>query len=161
MNQNLFDCVNISIDNTYVPDGTNPDVQNACADYDKIIARFGPIDLQVLGIGHDGHIGFNEPADFFTPDTHCVSLTPMTIEANRRFFSSVEEVPKKAYTMGIRPIMQAGEVLLLASGKDKAHILKEALTGPITPGVPASILQLHSHLVVIGDEEALAEMNLK
>lgn len=159
MNQNLFDHVNIPVGNTYVPAGTEQDASVACSDYDRIINKFGPIDLQVLGIGHDGHIGFNEPADFFTPDTHCVELTPMTIDANKRFFSSYDEVPKKAYTMGIRPIMQAKTVLLLVSGKEKAHILKNALVGPITPDIPASILQLHTNLIVIADKEALSEMN--
>lgn len=155
MNHNLFDHVNIKRENTYVPDGLYSDASIACKQYDAVISKYGPIDLQVLGIGHDGHIGFNEPADQFTPDTHCVSLTEMTIAANKRFFSSEEEVPREAYTMGIRPIIQARTVLLLASGKDKAEILKRALYGPVTPYVPASILQLHQNLVVVGDEEAL------
>lgn len=157
MNHHLFEHINIDMHNTYVPLGEDTNAERVCADYDRLIAQCGPIDLQVLGIGHDGHIGFNEPDDHFTPGTHCVTLNPVTIRANRRFFASESEVPTQAYTMGIRPILQAGKVLLLASGKEKAGILKKALTGPITPLVPASILQLHPHLVVIGDAEALSE----
>ena len=158
MNHNLFDHVNIKKGNTYVPDGLCSNASTACKQYDAIISKCGPIDLQVLGIGHDGHIGFNEPADQFTPGTHCVSLTEMTIAANKRFFSSEEDVPREAYTMGIRPIIQARTILLLAFGNDKAEILNQALRGPITPYIPASILQLHQNLVVVGDEEALGEV---
>ncbi len=157
MNQHFFEHVNINMNNTHVPMGEDLNTERACSAYDRLLAQYGPIDLQILGIGHDGHIGFNEPSDHFTPDTHCVTLNPMTIRANRRFFSSEEAVPKEAYTMGIRPILQARKVLLLASGREKADILKKALTGPITPLVPASILQLHADLVVIGDREALSE----
>ena len=156
MNHTLFDHVNIRKEFTFVPDGTDGDAAHACSAYDAIIEQYGPTDLQVLGLGHDGHIGFNEPDDHFTPGTHCVALTDTTIEANKRFFASIDEVPKTAYTMGIRPIMQTGTVLLLVSGSDKAGILKQALTGPITPQVPASILQLHADLIVIGDEAALS-----
>lgn len=159
MNRNLFDHVNIRKEMTFVPDGTDADAVHACSAYDSIIDEHGPIDLQVLGLGHDGHIGFNEPSDHFTPGTHCVALTDTTVEANKRFFASVDEVPKTAYTMGIRTIMQAGTVLLLVSGADKASILKKALTGPIQPEVPASILQLHANLIVIADEAALAEFD--
>ncbi len=158
MNQNLFNHVNIKKENTYVPDGLCPDAVAACRQYDSVISKYGPIDLQVLGIGHDGHIGFNEPADQYTPDTHCVSLTRMTIAANKRFFSSENDVPRQAYTMGIRPIIQARTILLLASGIEKAEILKKALSGPITPQVPASILQLHQNLIVVGDKEALEKI---
>jgi len=108
-----------------------------------------------LGIGNNGHIGFNEPGEAFECETHCVELTPSTIEANKRFFASEADVPRYAYTMGIRNIMQAKKILLIASGRAKAQALKEALYGPVTPHVPASILQLHADVVVVADEEAL------
>lgn len=116
----------------------------------------GGVDLQLLGLGHDGHIGFNEPNDEFDKETHCVDLTEMTIEANKRFFNSIDEVPRQAYTMGIATIMRAKCVLMVVSGKDKAEILKKSFFGPITPQVPASILQLHPNFVLIADEDALS-----
>lgn len=136
----------------------NPDEEEACAQYDRIIAQAGTIDLQLLGIGLDGHIGFNEPGDYFECNTHCVNLTESTIEANRRFFNSREEVPRQAYTMGIRPILQAKRVLMIASGKNKAEILHKAFIGPVTPQIPASILQLHPDFTLIADAEALSEL---
>lgn len=114
------------------------------------------MDLQLLGLGHNGHIGFNEPAEEFVPQTHCVDLTPSTIEANKRFFASYDDVPKQAYTMGIRTIMQAKKVLVVVSGEDKAEILKKAFFGPITPKVQASVLQLHPDVTVVADEAALS-----
>lgn len=156
MKENFFRHINIRPENTHLPDGLEPDSRKACADYDAVIASMGGVDLQLLGLGHDGHIGFNEPNDFFDKETHCVDLAPMTIEANKRFFASADEVPRQAYTMGIAAIMRAGCVLLAVSGKDKAKILKEALTGPVTPQVPASALQFHPNVVVTADEDALS-----
>lgn len=156
MNENLFSKVNIDLRNTHVPNGTEEDPDKACSAYDRIIEASGWIDLQLLGIGIDGHIGFNEPADSFAKGTHCVSLTESTINANKRFFERAEDVPRQAYTMGIKSIIQAKKILLVVSGSAKAEIVKAALTGPITPSVPASILQLHRDLMVVGDEEALS-----
>lgn len=158
MRENLFSHVNISPDRTFIPDGTEPDNEKACSAYNEILHRTGSADLQLLGIGHDGHIGFNEPADTFAKETHCVDLTDMTIEANARFFSSREEVPTQAYTMGIQTIMSAKKVLMVASGTDKAKILREAFCGPVTPRVPASILQFHPDFILVADEAALSEM---
>lgn len=154
MNEHLFNHINIKKENTYVPNGLEPDAAKACADYDAIIKKFGPIDLQLLGLGPNGHIGFNEPADHFVPSTNCVNLAQATIDANARFFSSIDEVPKQAYTMGIGTIMQARKVLIIANGAKKAEIVKKAFYGPVTPQVPASILQLHGDVTVVVDAEA-------
>ncbi len=159
MNTNLFDHVNINKANTYVPNGLEPDSKKACEEYNKIIASCGGVDLQLLGLGHNGHIGFNEPGIAFEKETHCVDLTPTTVEANKRFFASLEEVPKQAYTMGIKSIMQAKKILVIVSGKDKAEILNQALHGPITPSVPASILQLHNDVIIVADEDALGVLD--
>ena len=134
---------------TYVPNGCAADLAEECAEYDKRICELGGIDLQLLGIGLDGHIGFNEPDDVFTKETHVVELDPSTIEANARFFESEDDVPRKAVTMGMGAIMQAKKVLLVANGKNKEEILNKAFYGPITPAVPASILQLHPDVTVI------------
>ena len=158
MNTNLFDHVNIDKTRTFVPNGLEPDSQKACNDYNQIIQEKGPIDLQLLGLGHNGHIGFNEPGEAFEKETHCVDLTESTIEANKRFFASEEDVPRQAYTMGIKSIMQAKKILLIVSGKDKAAILKEVLYGAITPKVPASILQLHNDVTIVADEDALSKI---
>ncbi len=158
MNTHLFDHVNIDKAKTFVPNGLEGDSEKACYDYDKIIAGFGGIDLQLLGLGNNGHIGFNEPDEAFAKGTHCVSLTQSTIDANARFFASLDDVPKEAYTMGIRTIMQAKKVLVVVNGRQKAGIVKEAFFGPVTPRVPASILQLHSDVTVVGDEEALSAL---
>ena len=157
MHRNLFDKVNIDPAKINLPDGTNPDAEDACAKYNQIIHAVGGIDLQLLGIGHDGHIGFNEPGEAFELETHCVDLTPATIEANKRFFDGNEDlVPKQAYTMGIRTIMQARKVLMVVNGAGKAEIVKKAFFGPVTPEVPASILQLHPDFILVADEEALS-----
>ena len=158
MNTNLFDHVNIDKARTYVPNGLEEDSEKACADYNEIIRSVGGIDMQLLGIGGNGHIGFNEPGAAFEKETHCVDLTESTIKANARFFESMDDVPKQAYTMGIKTIMQAKKVLVVVSGKDKAGIVKQAFFGPVTPRVPASILQLHSDAIVIADEDALSEI---
>ena len=154
MMNNLFKHVNIDLSRTHVPDGTEADPEKACADYEEIVKSYGGIDLQLLGLGHNGHIGFNEPADDFPKVTHCVDLTESTIKANARFFEKIEDVPTQAYTMGIGTIFKARRILLIASGKDKAEIVKKAFCGPIDPQVPASILQLHPDVTVVLDEDA-------
>ena len=156
MHSHLFDHININKNNTKVPDGMEPDAIKAGQDYENIIKNYGGIDLQLLGLGNNGHIGFNEPCDEFIDKTHVVDLTDSTIEANKRFFASADDVPKQAYTMGIGSIMRAKRVLMIVSGKGKANIVKEAFFGPITPKVPASILQLHNDFILIGDAEALS-----
>lgn len=158
MNEHLFNHVNINKERTFVPDGTEPDAAKACEAYNNIIKEVGGIDLQLLGLGHNGHIGFNEPADEFEKETHCVDLAESTIEANKRFFASADMVPKQAYTMGIKTIMQARKVVVVVSGADKAHIVKKAFFGPVTPQVPASILQLHNDFTLVGDEAALSKI---
>lgn len=159
MNTNLFNHVNIDKARTFVPNGLEENSLKACSDYNGIIAREGGIDLQLLGLGHNGHIGFNEPDDKFEKETHCVDLTESTIEANKRFFDSEDGVPKQAYTMGIRNIMQAKKILVIVSGESKAEILNEVLNGPITPAVPASILQLHNDVTIVADEAALGRLS--
>lgn len=156
MQHNLFDHVNIVRENTNVPNGLAEDLEAECARYNAVIDSMGGIDIQVLGMGHNGHIGFNEPCDVFPMDTHPVELTATTIDANARFFATREDVPTKALTMGIRSIMRAKKVLVVVSGKDKAEIVKKAFTGPVTPFVPASILQLHTDVTLVGDEDALS-----
>ena len=157
MYSNLFQHVNIDMNQTNIPNGVADDPEAECSRYEDVIRSLGGVDLQVLGLGHDGHIGFNELSDIFEGQTHCVDLTEMTIEANKRFFSSIEEVPRQAFTMGIGTIMRSKKIIFAVSGKDKAAILKEALYGPVTPKVPASILQFHPDVIVIADEDALSE----
>lgn len=158
MYNNLFKHINIDLNNTNVPDGTEPDSEKECSRYDKVIESVGGVDLQLLGLGHNGHIGFNEPEDTFPKLTHCVDLQESTIEANKRFFADVNDVPRQAYTMGIQTIMRARTILMVVSGEDKAQILHDALCGPITPHVPASILQLHNDVIIVADEAALSKM---
>ena len=156
MQTNLFDHINIQRENTHVPNGLAADPEAECARYNNIINTLGPIDIQVLGMGHNGHIGFNEPDDHFPLGTHSVDLTQTTIDANARFFASADEVPRKAFTMGIQNIMQARKVLVVVNGEGKAEIVKKAFAGPVTPQVPASILQLHNDVTVVGDKAAMA-----
>lgn len=158
MRQNLFDHINIKPENLNIPDGTNPDAAGECARYDGVIEAFGGADLQLLGIGRNGHIGFNEPGAAFVRGTNCVQLTQSTIDANKRFFAREEDVPRKAYTMGIGGIMMARRVVLVACGEDKAEAVAKTVSGPITPEVPASILQLHRDFVLIADEAALSQL---
>ena len=158
MNTNLFDHVNIDKARTNVPDGLEPDAAKACSDYDQIIENAGGIDLQLLGLGHNGHIGFNEPADAFACGTQCVDLTESTINANKRFFASADEVPRQAYTMGIGTIMHARKLLMVVSGADKADIAAAAFCGEVKPEVPASIIQFHPDVTIIGDEAALSKI---
>lgn len=152
MNKNLFSQINIKMENTYVPNGCAKDLAQEGKDYDAFIKQLGGIDVQLLGIGLDGHIGFNEPDDVFTAETHEVVLDPSTIEANARFFENEAEVPRTAITMGIMSIMQAKKIILIANGKNKKDIVEKAVYGPITPKVPASILQLHPDVTVIYTE---------
>ena len=152
MEDNLFKSINIKKENTYVPNGCAADLKAEGNAYDARIKEFGGIDLQLLGIGLDGHIGFNEPDSCFTAETHEVVLDESTIKANSRFFANEDEVPKKAITMGMMSIMQAKKILLVANGASKKDILEKAFFGPITPEVPASILQLHPDVTVIFSE---------
>ena len=152
MNKNFFEHINIDLGNTFVPNGCAVDLAGVGKRYDEHIAELGGIDLQLLGIGFDGHIGFNEPDKYFVKSTHVVDLHESTIKANSRFFASEDEVPKKAITMGMVSIMQAKKILLIASGKEKRDILEKAFYGPITPEIPASILQLHPDITVIYSE---------
>ena len=152
MQKNLFDHIDILPENTYVPSGLAEDPEEECRRYDELVKSFGYADLQLLGLGRNGHIGFNEPADEFDKVTHCVDLQESTIEANKRFFASADDVPRQAYTMGIQTIMRARTILMVVSGEDKAQILHDALCGPITPHVPASILQLHNDVIIVASQ---------
>ena len=161
MHEHLFDKVNIHPENVNLPDGMAEDAEKECKRYEELIRSLGGVDLQLLGLGHNGHIGFNEPGAAFEKETHCVNLTERTIEANKRFFASADDVPKQAFTMGIKTIMQAKKILVIASGEDKAEILKEDFFGPVTPAVPASILQLHNNVIVVGDQAVLSKLTNK
>ena len=156
MQNNLFNHVDIDVANTSVPNGKAEDADAECAAYDAHIRELGGIDLQLLGMGHNGHIGFNEPADEFVGPTHVVELAQSTIDANKRFFASEADVPRQALTMGMAAILQARSVVVVVSGEDKAEIVHKAFFGPITPRVPASLLQLHPNVTVVGDEAALS-----
>lgn len=158
MDTNLFNHINIDKANTNVPNGMAEDDEAECVRYNKLIHELGGMDLQLLGIGHNGHIGFNEPNDEFDKETHCVALKQSTIDANSKLFDAPNEVPRYAYTMGIRNIMRAKIIVIVASGEDKAEIIKKAFTGPVTPEVPASILQLHENVILVADEAALSKM---
>ena len=159
MNTNLFDHVNIDKTRTHVPDGTIEDPEEACKKYDESLDSVGRVDLQLLGLGHNGHIAFNEPTYEFSKGTHCVELTGHTIEANKRFFKNIDDVPKYAYTMGISSIMAAKKIVIAVSGADKADMVKRFVLGPVTPFVPASILQFHPDCILVADEAALEALN--
>ena len=158
MEEKLFSRVNINRENTHLPRGMAENLQAECERYDRVISSLAPIDIQLLGIGHNGHIGFNEPSDFFFENTHVVDLSTSTIEANSRFFPTESDVPKRAITMGIGQIMSAKSIILLAFGEEKSTILHTALTGEITPSCPASVLQHHPNLTVIADTASLSKM---
>lgn len=160
MNQNLFEHINIKKENTYVPNGLELDSDKACKEYNEVIKRSGGVDLQLLGLGNNGHIGFNEPGEAFEKETHCVKLSQSTVEANSRFFENIDEVPKEAYTMGIKSIMQAKKIVIVVNGEKKSEIVKQAFFGPVTPKVPASVLQLHNDVTLVGDREALRLLNI-
>ena len=154
MAKNLFDAVKLPNENRNIPCGEAKDANVECKSYEEKIVKSGGIKLQILGIGNNGHIGFNEPSSSFSRETSLVELADATVSANSRFFESIDMVPKHAITMGIYTIMMAEEILLIVSGEAKANILKEALLGPITPNVPASVLQLHRNVSVVTDQEA-------
>ncbi len=158
MHVNFFDHINIKPENTNIPNGLESDPETECARYNSIIKSSDGIDLQLLGIGCNGHIGFNEPGSAFDKETHCVTLSENTIDANARFFASRDDVPRYAYSMGIKSIMQARRILLIATGANKADALYDSICGPITPSVPASILQLHNNVTIIADEDALSKI---
>ncbi len=158
MTEHLFSKVNLPKGRQFLPDGMNLDADRECERYQNLIGLLGGIDIQLLGLGHNGHIGFNEPSDAFVKDVHQVELTEKTIEANKRFFDSIEDVPRKAYTMGIGTIFQAKKILLVVSGAEKAGILRQVMCGPICPQVPGSILQLHPDVTVVADQEAAGEL---
>jgi len=160
MNKNLFDHVNIDKANVHLPDGNAADVEKACSDYEKEISDLGGVDLQVLGIGSNGHIGFNEPCDEFVGPTHVVTLTENTIKDNSRFFASADLVPRKAVSMGIGTIMNAKQIVLVANGKNKADAIKAALEGPVVPGVPASVLQFHKNVTFVLDKDAASKLEI-
>ncbi len=153
MNENIFNNININKDNTFVPNGLAKDLNEEAKNYDKKIEELGGIDIQILGIGGNGHIAFNEPNDFLIGGTHVTNLAQSTIEANSRFFDSKDEVPTRALSMGIGQIMKSKKILLLAKGKDKAEAVKKLLNGNITTYNPASVLQMHNDVTVIIDEE--------
>lgn len=161
MNENLFNHVDIDKSNTNVPNGKATDMDAECVRYEALIRSLGGIDVQLLGIGNNGHIGFNEPNEYFDKFTHVVNLTESTIQANTRFFEKKEDVPRTAVSMGIKTIMEAKKIVLVANGKAKADIIYETCFGPITPNVPASALQLHPDVTIIVDEEAYATVAAK
>ena len=154
MKENFFRHINARPEHIHIPNGMAPDADAECRAYDESISLHGGIDLQILGIGVNGHIGFNEPAGHFCPETHKVTLDACTIEANARYFASREEVPTEAITMGIRSILHSRMLLLLASGENKAEAVFGAVRGPIRPELPASILQLHPDVIVVADQAA-------
>ena len=157
MHRNFFSLVNIKKSNCHLPDGKISDSEAACKNYNELLAKIGRQDLQLLGLGRNGHIGFNEPDEFFGKDVHCVELTQSTVEANRRFFEAGKNVPAYAYTMGIRSILRARKILMIASGEDKADAVRDVFFGEVTPHVPGSILQLHNDVILVCDEGAFSK----
>ena len=154
MNENLFNHINIPKKYTYVPNGKTDNLEDECENYELLIQQLGGIDLQLLGIGRNGHVGFNEPSDSFAEETHITNLTQETILDNSRFFENMEDVPKKAITMGIGTIMQAKKIILVANGESKAKAIYETLYGDVNPKCPASILRFHRDVTVLVDEAA-------
>ena len=154
MNENLFSKVNIDLKNTDIPNGETKDAAKECEEYDKRIEASGGVDLQILGIGQNGHIGFNEPDKNLVTGTHVTKLTDNTIEANARFFEKKEDVPTEALTMGIATIMKAKKILLLASGKNKHAAVSQLLNSDITTDNPATMLKMHPDVVIICDKDA-------
>lgn len=155
MYENLFKHINISLQHTHIPSGMNKDLQAECDEYENKIKEHGGIDLQLLGIGSNGHIGFNEPGTSFQAKTHVVDLASSTREANARYFNSIDEVPTQAITMGIQSIFNSKEILLLVSGKAKQDAMVKLLNEDVSESFPASILKQHPNVTVIADEEAL------
>ncbi|ABS32382.1 glucosamine-6-phosphate deaminase [Clostridium botulinum] len=161
MMNNLFNHVNIDKNNINIPNGMADNIEIECKEYERKIDKAGGIDLQILGIGVNGHIGFNEPNISFESETHLVNLNEKTIESNSRFFSSKEEVPTKAISVGIKSIIHSKKIILLACGSAKSDAVSKTINGKINPNIPASILQLHRDVVVIIDKEAASKLNLK
>ncbi|SHJ97485.1 glucosamine-6-phosphate deaminase [Paramaledivibacter caminithermalis] len=161
MLENFFKNININMERVNIPNGTADDIEKECLDYERKIRNCGGIDLQVLGIGRNGHIGFNEPDLKFEALTHIVELDQQTIKDNSRFFDTIEDVPTKAISMGIKTIMRARKIVLLASGEEKADAIHGAIYGKITPELPASVLQLHPDVVFIVDKEAGSRLDLE
>ena len=159
MKETFFDHINIPEDKRFIPDGLAEDVETECRNYDKSIIEMGGIDIQVLGIGVNGHIGFNEPNINFEAKTHLVNLDEQTIKDNARFFDSIDEVPRQAISMGMKTIMQSKKIVLLASGKNKADAIQKTIEGKITSDLPASLLQIHKDVVIIVDKEAGEKLN--
>lgn len=156
MHKNFFDHINIDPNNTNLPNGMESDAEKECQRYDKVISDLGGVDLQLLGIGANGHIGFNEPSERFVTGTNRVDLTASTIAANSRFFENESMVPRQAYTMGMLAIMQAKRIVMIATGANKAQAVYDAFCGPVAPQMPASILQLHPDFTLVADEGALS-----
>ena len=154
MNENLFKHVNIDIQKTFVPNGLAEDLEKECSEYDKKIQELGGVDIQLLGVGNNGHIAFNEPDDELSVGTNVITLTQDTIEANARFFENIEDVPRKAVSMGLGGIMKAKKIVLIASGESKAEAIKGLFSGKISTDNPASMLQMHRDVIVIVDKEA-------
>lgn len=154
MNEQLFHHIDMDLSRTNVPNGEAADLAEECASYEQRLEERGPVDLQLLGIGHNGHIGFNEPGTELTGRTHVVDLKEETRKANARFFDSLDEVPAQAITMGVGSILKAKQILLIARGEEKAEIIREAFMGPITTSCPASLLQCHPNVVVLLDRAA-------
>lgn len=161
MHDNFLDHINVNPKKTFIPNGLELNSQKECRRYNSVIDKSGGIDLQLLGIGLNGHIGFNEPGTTFDKETHLVNLSDNTIKANSRFFDCYDLVPNQAYSMGIKSIMQAKQILLIASGENKAKALYDSICGPITPMVPASILQLHNNVTIVADTAALSKILAK
>ncbi len=158
MNEHLFKHINMAKENIHIPAGNVADIEKECEKYDNMMEEAGLVDVQILGIGTNGHIGFNEPDDKFEKGTHKVDLDEETIKSNARFFEKIDDVPRQAISMGIGNIMRAKKVVLMASGENKAKIIKEMILGDITPRVPASILQLHPDVTILLDKEAAGEI---
>ncbi len=154
MQEHLFSKINLNPENIHIPDGMAEDLDEECERYESLLLQAGGIDLQLLGIGRNGHIGFNEPAAVMERFTHTVDLEASTIEANARFFSSADEVPRRALSMGISTIMEAGKIVLIATGEDKAEAVRAMIQGPISASCPASVLQLHPAVTVLLDQES-------
>lgn len=159
MNNNLFNHINIDKSNTFVPNGLAEDLEAQCKEYDQKISELGGIDIQLLGVGNNGHIAFNEPNNELSSGTHIISLTDNTIEANARFFDNIDDVPRKAITMGVGGIMKAKKIILIASGESKAEAIKGIFSGKITTANPATMLQMHRDVTVIVDEAAAKLIN--
>ncbi len=153
MHENLFNHIDINEENIHIPEGNGSDLNKLCDDYNNLLSK-ASIDLQILGIGGNGHIGFNEPGTLFSQETFIVTLAEKTRQDNKRFFNSIDEVPTRAITMGIKNIMQAKKILLIASGKSKAEAIKSLVKGEITEAFPASVLKNHKDVIVIVDKDA-------